>query len=68
MSASSGDGSQDAGLAGRPLAPLLIACPVCNAAVGQPCNTPTDPGRRDVRWFHNMRSDRASTGHASGRE
>jgi hypothetical protein len=57
-----------AGESGNQLTPLMIACPVCNAAVGHPCNTPTETGRYDVRWFHNMRADRASNGQASGRE
>lgn len=42
------------------LTPLMIPCPVCNAGAGYPCNIPTETGRRDVRWFHNLRQDRAS--------
>lgn len=42
------------------LTALQIPCPVCNAAPGMPCNAPTEFGRRDVRWFHMLREDRAA--------
>jgi hypothetical protein len=32
-------------------------CPVCFAGVGEPCNAPTDTGRRDVRWYHFKRTE-----------
>ena len=48
------------------LTELMVACPICNAPVGRPCNTPTETGRRDVSWFHNMRTERADAGQASG--
>ena len=40
--------------------PLLLRCPVCNARPWEPCNAPTDTGRRSVAWFHLLREDRAS--------
>lgn len=39
---------------------LLFTCPVCFAPIGKPCNAPTETGRRDVRWFHHLREDRAA--------
>lgn len=42
--------------------PLSKFCPNCQAKPGQPCSTPTDTGRRDVRsdWFHYARRDVAN--------
>lgn len=47
-------------MGGITVTPLLVPCPVCNAAVGRPCNAPTETGRRDVRWFHSSRENTAS--------
>lgn len=33
------------------------ACPSCAARSGQPCTTPTDTGRREVKWVHLTRFD-----------
>lgn len=38
---------------------LMFVCPTCFAGIGAPCNTPTETGRRDVRWFHCSRENRA---------
>lgn len=34
-----------------------VACPACYAAPGHPCTTPTETGRRDVKWTHSARHD-----------
>lgn len=34
-----------------------VMCPSCHAAAGQPCNAPTDTGRRIVSWVHMARED-----------
>lgn len=42
------------------LTALLVSCPSCGARAGQSCNAPTETGRRDVRWVHLSREDRAA--------
>lgn len=39
--------------------PRLQTCPACNARPGEPCNAPTDSGRRNVTWHHLAREDAA---------
>lgn len=34
-------------------------CPACNAKPGNPCTTPTNTGRRDVKWIHSAREDQS---------
>lgn len=46
-------------MVGRMLKELLVSCPACFADVGDPCTEPTNTGRRNVRWFHTKREERA---------
>lgn len=39
--------------------PRDVVCPVCNAQLDRPCTTETDFGRREVRWTHFARDERA---------
>lgn len=43
-----------------------VSCPNCNARPGEPCNVPTETGRRDVGWVHLSREaaygDRSAEG------
>jgi hypothetical protein len=36
-----------------------VECPVCMAAVGQPCTNATNTSRREVKWFHLKRTTAA---------
>ena len=44
----------------KPVHPMQIACPVCMAPKGVPCNAPTNTGRRNVEWFHFKREEAVS--------
>jgi hypothetical protein len=36
-----------------------VVCPACNAQAGEPCTSPNDTGRRDVKWDHMSRMERS---------
>jgi hypothetical protein len=42
-----------------PADPLDVPCPACQAKPGARCTTPTDTSRREVKWVHLGRQDRA---------
>lgn len=46
---------------GAIISPLSLHCPACRARGDQPCTTPTDNGRREVKWFHHAREDAVDT-------
>jgi len=41
---------------------LAQTCPNCQAPNGEPCNAPTQTGRRVVSWFHLARVTAARNG------
>lgn len=36
----------------KPQQAMTVRCPACQAAPGEPCNAPTETGRRNVPWVH----------------